>query len=454
MSSTKSRRLSSLASNDVSNLPLATGRSGRPLKKVADTPKQPVTISVPSKLPGKRRRSSVRSVRKRRLSSMDSGALAGQGDVKTEGRTQTELELTPAELKANAKFYIDSGKDQLVKVNLETDAPISVESAAGKDSVVIDSIKQLRGIGLKEQPGLLEKFVINDKKMSLKDLCKPLIPIGRVSHDFDRAVEGDKLRAKQQKERSDKRKLSRRLRVPVEQLEGQEEELIKQERERKVKEMLNKDTKDGGAERLNVPQLVTNEDGTLTYSHESTYVDRHTEANAGTKEKVVENPYENLVTSGTYSKQRYVDRWTAQETRDFLKALSMWGTDFGLIAQLFPYRDRKQIKAKFNLEERTHPHLIEFALMRKLPVDLTEYCGLSGKKFKTLDEYNQELEQLKFEHDRQLKTMAAAKEQARVEDLANAQGKIEVPTKVNTKSRRAVLKEFRKNEEVVGEIGQ
>jgi transcription factor TFIIIB component B'' len=40
------------------------------------------------------------------------------------------------------------------------------------------------------------------------------------------------------------------------------------------------------------------------------------------------------------------ERWAKEETDLFFRALRHFGTDFTLIAQLFPKRDRKHIKNK------------------------------------------------------------------------------------------------------------
>lgn len=47
--------------------------------------------------------------------------------------------------------------------------------------------------------------------------------------------------------------------------------------------------------------------------------------------------------------------WCTQALRDF-------GTDFGLIQQLFPHKTRKQIRMKFKREERAHRSIVEAAL--------------------------------------------------------------------------------------------
>ncbi len=372
-------------------------------------------------------------------------------EAKIEAKKEKELELTPAELKKGEKYYIDRKKNRIRKLKLS-----EVSSSAPmleNDTTVITDASQLKGLTHKDDVELLEKFVLDEKNFTVRDLCKPFFPIGKVSKDYKLAVTADKQRMSERAERRQKRLMARKMRIPFEKVEGEKEQKEEeQERRRKVKEFMDKEVNESDNHRM-VPLLVTNDDGTVTYNHESTYVDRHSGTkNEGAMERVLENPYEHLVNSGTYSKRRFSERWTAQETAEFYRALSMWGTDFGLISMLFPYRTRKQVKSKFNLEESKHPHLIEFALIRKLPGDIAEYSGKSGKTYKSLDYYESQLKDLRTKHDKEIKSLTAAKQKAQAEDRNNAKRVSSIPTKVTAKSRKAVLMEFRKNEEVVGSI--
>ncbi len=49
------------------------------------------------------------------------------------------------------------------------------------------------------------------------------------------------------------------------------------------------------------------------------------------------------------------ERWSQDDTALFYRGLAAFGTDFTLIAQLFPSRDRRNIKNKFTREEREFP---------------------------------------------------------------------------------------------------
>ncbi|WP_422482684.1 transcription factor TFIIIB component B'' homolog, partial [Pleomorphochaeta sp. DL1XJH-081] len=55
-------------------------------------------------------------------------------------------------------------------------------------------------------------------------------------------------------------------------------------------------------------------------------------------------------------------RWSKQDTELFYEAVQQFGTDFSMIAQLFPGRIREQIRNKYKKEERQHPLRLREAL--------------------------------------------------------------------------------------------
>ncbi|GME84306.1 unnamed protein product [Ambrosiozyma monospora] len=293
--------------------------------------------------------------------------------------------------------------------------------------------------------------------MTLGELTKRTIPIGKTSKNFEKAKDGKKIQMSKREERKKLRQRARDERISLEKLEKGNKSDDEKERFARTKKMMDEDLPETRGQ-ANVLQLQMDENGMMTYNQESTVVDRHSATtDNNSKERVVENTFDNPITSATYSKRKFTDRWTPVEVAELYKALSQWGTDFGLIAQLFPYRTRRQIKSKFLLEEKQRPHLIEFALLRKLPAEMEEYTGKSGKEFKSLDEYEEEMKQLKDKHEKEIKEMTAAKEKAKAEDQTKAKGAYDsihggTVTKVSSKSKKAVLLEFRKNEEVVGTI--
>lgn len=91
------------------------------------------------------------------------------------------------------------------------------------------------------------------------------------------------------------------------------------------------------------------------------------------------NESERFINSATYAKPRVrSERWTALETQRFLEAVSMWGSDFEMIARMFPRRDRKQIRGKWRAMEKTDSRSLDLAFRRKLPVNLDSYGKLAG----------------------------------------------------------------------------
>ena len=78
--------------------------------------------------------------------------------------------------------------------------------------------------------------------------------------------------------------------------------------------------------------------------------------------------------------------WTAEETLQFYKALRECGTDFSMIAALFPSRMRTHVKTKYAKEERDYPGLIDAALKAHLPFDTEMFMRAIGVKQKAEEE--------------------------------------------------------------------
>jgi len=76
-------------------------------------------------------------------------------------------------------------------------------------------------------------------------------------------------------------------------------------------------------------------------------------------------PKTKLTTSNSFKSYNHTDKWTEPETKKFYRALELFGTDFSLIAQLFPNRNRMQIKNKFLKEEKTYPKKIDDIFYKK-----------------------------------------------------------------------------------------
>ncbi|XP_057819284.1 transcription factor TFIIIB component B'' isoform X1 [Cryptomeria japonica] len=67
----------------------------------------------------------------------------------------------------------------------------------------------------------------------------------------------------------------------------------------------------------------------------------------------------------TYMNRTPAERWSKSDTELFYKAMQQFGTDFGMIRQLFPGRTRRQVKAKFKTEERKNPLQLADTLLHR-----------------------------------------------------------------------------------------
>ncbi|KAF6831522.1 myb-like DNA-binding domain-containing protein [Colletotrichum plurivorum] len=121
-------------------------------------------------------------------------------------------------------------------------------------------------------------------------------------------------------------------------------------------------------------------DGQIVVDQNSLALDRHAIADANAEDmlEIEENDFTSLTTQNSYrtgSKLKGPNVWTEEETELFYRGLRMFGTDFQMISGMFPGKNRRHVKMKFNREERHAPARIDAALVGKkeLQIDLEEY---------------------------------------------------------------------------------
>jgi len=83
------------------------------------------------------------------------------------------------------------------------------------------------------------------------------------------------------------------------------------------------------------------------------------------------------------------EKWSLEETEKFYKALQIFGTDFSIIVKLLPGRTRKQIKNKFNKEEKANPEKIDLILKNTGIYTLEDFEKCYGKLDNLLGEEDQ-----------------------------------------------------------------
>ncbi|XP_026090177.1 transcription factor TFIIIB component B'' homolog isoform X3 [Carassius auratus] len=124
-------------------------------------------------------------------------------------------------------------------------------------------------------------------------------------------------------------------------------------------------------EPLLVPRVKVAEDGSLIIDEESltVQVSRMKGPNpAEDRDPIFERG--STTTYSSFRKGTYTKPWSSGETEMFYLAISMVGTDFSMIGQLFPHRARMEIKNKFKKEERNNSWRIDKAFKEKRRLDL------------------------------------------------------------------------------------
>ncbi|CAB4252804.1 similar to Saccharomyces cerevisiae YNL039W BDP1 Essential subunit of RNA polymerase III transcription factor (TFIIIB) [Maudiozyma barnettii] len=297
------------------------------------------------------------------------------------------------------------------------------------------------------------RYLVDDEHFTMDQLCKRTLPIGQISENFDKARNAEKQKILKRKERHNLRKRAREEFKSLQSLNKEEEDLEKEEWKKNREKLLNAEIPEFGAPKGQQMQLKIGADGKMILDEESTVVDRHRNANLenAQKEKLDENPFENLYNNASYGKSTYTDPWTLDEIIKLYKALAMWGTDFNLISQMFPYRTRKQVKAKFVNEERKHPIIIELALRAKLPANFDVYCTDIRKELGTVDDFNEKMAQIQSDHEKNIQEIEKAKESAKIEDM-NIQKDGDLDKKSSGGFRKKYLNTYRKSEVVLGTI--
>ncbi|XP_032395394.1 transcription factor TFIIIB component B'' homolog isoform X2 [Etheostoma spectabile] len=129
-----------------------------------------------------------------------------------------------------------------------------------------------------------------------------------------------------------------------------------------------------------VPQVKVAEDGTLIIDEESLTVE--VQRAKGPNPAQDRDPIFERGSTTTYSSFRkgtYSKPWSSEETDMFFLAISMVGTDFSMICQLFPLRARSEIKNKFKKEERENAWRIDKAFRERRKLDIEYFSKLLEK---------------------------------------------------------------------------
>ncbi|KAK1580496.1 myb-like DNA-binding domain-containing protein [Colletotrichum navitas] len=171
-------------------------------------------------------------------------------------------------------------------------------------------------------------------------------------------------------------------------------------------------------------------DGQIVVDQNSLSLDRHAIAAAAAEGEdmleIEENDFTTLTTQNSYrtgSKLKGPNVWTEEETELFYRGLRMFGTDFQMISGMFPGKNRRHVKMKFNREERHAPARIDAILVGKkeLQIDLEEYKTWTKAEYEPVEAIMaaQRAQQAKF--DAEQAKVKAAKDAINARNFASLQ---------------------------------
>lgn len=138
--------------------------------------------------------------------------------------------------------------------------------------------------------------------------------------------------------------------------------------------------------------------GEIVLDTASLQVDRHADAvrSAGDLENVEESSLTRKINQSSYGKRSKTETWDEELTDLFYRGLRMFGTDFMVISKLFPGRSRRQIKLKFNNEERRDPQRIKETLLGpRESIDIETYSEMTKTTYDDPKVIQQELDEEK-----------------------------------------------------------
>ncbi|KAJ5936933.1 hypothetical protein N7466_003383 [Penicillium verhagenii] len=170
---------------------------------------------------------------------------------------------------------------------------------------------------------------------------------------------------------------------------------------------------DSAPEKANGPVMrIVN--GEIVLDAASLQVDRHADAarNAGDMDVVEENQLTRKVNQDTYGKRTKTESWDEDMTDLFYRGLRMFGTDFMVISKMFPGRNRRQIKLKFNNEERKNPDRIKDTLLGpRESIDIQTYSEMTNTTYDDPKVIQKELDEEKVKIEAQHEKEKALQEE-------------------------------------------
>ncbi|KAM9793465.1 transcription factor TFIIIB component B'' homolog isoform X2 [Syngnathus typhle] len=209
------------------------------------------------------------------------------------------------------------------------------------------------------------EYTLDPSKMTMRDLIRYLPSSNPMSYSLEDDPQGNMTTVSPEKSTERVPKLNPEV-VPETRRQAEEEEAAAEEEEED--------------DAMLMPRIKVAEDGTLILDEESLTVE--VKRTKGPNPAEGRDPIFERGSTTTYSSFRpstYCKPWTSEETDMFFLAISMVGTDFSMIGQLFHNRTRTEIRNKFKKEERQNSWRIDKAFRERRKLDIEYFTKLLEK---------------------------------------------------------------------------
>ncbi|KAI2642592.1 hypothetical protein GGS21DRAFT_544714 [Xylaria nigripes] len=266
--------------------------------------------------------------------------------------------------------------------------------------VIIENKKPVKRRARDPTPGNAEELTVDHTKMTVGELTKDLGIGKRFKHADEIEQRAREARIKNRQKRLDREKQRLGL-LPPEDEDSPDTNTERNGTQGAAIAQIGASMEAGAGQGVGYDVV----DGQIVVHAASLVVDRHNR-DMSNLEEVEENDFTNLVTSASFAKRvQAPGNWSPEDTEKFYRLLGMFGTDFETISRLFPGKNRRAVKLKFNKEERLHPSRVNAAMMvrgqKKVNIDIEEYKA-SQRQWQAKDKILAEHAKLTQEHEREV----------------------------------------------------
>ncbi|XP_076326526.1 transcription factor TFIIIB component B'' homolog Bdp1 [Tachypleus tridentatus] len=121
------------------------------------------------------------------------------------------------------------------------------------------------------------------------------------------------------------------------------------------------------------PRVRVSEDGEIILDEASLVIKQTANAEKDHWDPEVIHESSGQATYSSFRKSKSYRVWKVKETAKFYKALSICGTDFTLMSNLFSKRTREELKNKYKREEKLHKPLVERAVRDPMKYNIVDF---------------------------------------------------------------------------------